>query len=77
MTGEDGITRMIILSPQTMADFADTETPAAAEAEIIIDAAYHDVASVRVYSKRWVDFLHVAKARGTWKILHVTWFNRE
>lgn len=76
-TGEDGIARMVALSPEMMADFAATEEGRPGASEIIIDAAYHDVASVRVYSERWVDFLHIVKARDEWKILHVTWFNRE
>lgn len=32
-----------------------------------------DIASVRVYSCHWVDFLHIVRARGEWKLFHVTW----
>jgi hypothetical protein len=47
------------------------------EAEIIIDAVYDDIASVRVYSPWGVDFVHVVKARGDWKLFHVTSHRRD
>ena len=60
-----------------MADSAATQTATAGDAEIIIDGVYNDIATVRVYSPWWVDFLHVVKARGSWKLFHVTWHRRE
>lgn len=39
--------------------------------EIIVDDISGDIASVRLYSDRWIDYLHVVKARGRWKLLHV------
>jgi hypothetical protein len=75
-TDADGVVGIIHLSPQTMADDAALQTPQNAEAEIIIDAVYDDIASVRIYSPWWVDFAHVVKARGAWKLLHVTWQRR-
>ncbi len=75
---EDGVLGIITLSPQTMADGAALQTPKdATDVEIIIDAVYEDIASVRVYSPWWVDFLHVVKARGSWRLFHVTWHRRE
>jgi hypothetical protein len=44
--------------------------------EIFIDDVSQDIASVRVYSGHWIDFLHIVKARGQWKLLHVTWHRR-
>ena len=41
--------------------------------EIIIDDLSEDIASVRLYSDRWVDYLHVVKARGEWKLLHAAY----
>ncbi len=75
---EDGIFGMNNLSPQTMSDYAATQdSPEEADnAEIFIDDVAHDIASVRVYSPRWVDFLHIVKARGEWKLLHGTWHSR-
>ena len=75
---EDGIFSMINLSPQTMSDYAATQdSPDEADsAEIFIDDVAHDIASVRIYSPRWVDFLHIVKARGEWRLLHVTWHSR-
>ena len=74
---EDGVFGVVSISPRTMADFAALETPTETEAEVIIDAVHNDIASVRVYSPRWVDFLHVVKARGEWKLFHVTWHRRD
>ena len=75
--GTDGVVGVITLSPQTMADDAALQTAQQVEAEIIVDAVYDDIASVRVYSPWWVDFLHVVKARGEWKLFHVTWRSRD
>jgi Putative lumazine-binding len=75
--GTDGVVGVITLSPQTMADDAALQTPQPVEAEIIVDAVYDDIASVRVYSPWWVDFVHVVKARGDWKLFHVTWHRRD
>ena len=78
MQDEDGVLGMINLSPRTIADSAATIEPEdACEAEIFIDDVSQDIASVRVYSCHWFDFLHVVKARGRWKLLHVTWHQRE
>lgn len=76
---EDGVFSMINLSPRVMSDYAATQTPSdeADRAEIFIDDVSQDIASVRVHSPRWVDFLHIVKARGEWKLLHVTWHSRQ
>lgn len=75
---EHGVFGINTLSPQTMADFAARQTPTdPGDYEIVIDAVYNDIATVRVYSNWWVDFLHVVKARGAWKLFHVTWYPRQ
>jgi hypothetical protein len=48
--GKDGVVGIISLSPQTMADDAALQTPKQVKAEIIVDAVFNDIASVRVYS---------------------------
>ncbi len=55
-----------------MADYAATvgwnpNLAADSGPEIIIDAISQDIASVRIYSSHWVDFLHLTRARGDWK----------
>lgn len=71
---ESGLTRMAVLSPQIMADGASrADRITDCDVEIFIDDISEDIASVRVYSCKWVDFLHLAKARGSWRLLHVTW----
>lgn len=75
---EDGIFGIVSLSPQTMADYAATESGSdtGGSIEVVVDDVYEDIASVRVYSARWVDFLHVVKARSEWRLFHVTWHAR-
>jgi len=76
-TDEDsGIDELVVLSPRMMADYAALSQMSDCDTEVIIDAISEDIASVRVYSCRWVDFLHVVKARGEWKVFHVTWHGR-
>ena len=74
---DTGIDGLIVLTPRVMVDYAGagSEIPDC-EAEVVIDAISQDIASVRVYSCRWVDFIHMAKARGEWKLFHVTWHRR-
>jgi hypothetical protein len=61
-----------------MVDYASTGRTIEDECqiEVIIDGVSEDIVSVRVYSCNWVDFLHVVKARGEWKLFHVTWHGR-
>ena len=75
---ESGVDELVVLSPQVMVDYAATGQTVIrdCEAEIVIDAISQNIASVRVYSCRWVDFLHIVKARGDWKLFHVTWHGR-
>jgi hypothetical protein len=40
---------------------------------IIVDNVYGDMASLRLYSNAWVDYLHIVKARGEWKLLHAAY----
>ena len=74
---EDGVFGIISISPRTMADSAGVHEPEdTGDYDIFIDDISQDMASVRVYSKYWVDFLHVVKARGEWRLFHVTWHRR-
>lgn len=73
---ESGIDELIVLSPRIMAEYAGRSEIGECETEVIVDAISEDLASVRVYSCRWVDFLHVVKARGEWRLFHVTWHGR-
>lgn len=72
---ESGVYELETTSPQTMADYAATGLSVVedCEFEIIIDAISEDIASVRCYSCRWVDFIHLVKARGEWRLFHVVW----
>ena len=79
ITDEDsGVDELQVLSPRIMVDYASTGRSVITdcEAEIVIDDISEDIASVRIYSYRWVDFLHIVKARGDWGLFHVTWHPR-
>ena len=69
-----GVDELVVLSPRIMSDYAalvDIEDPE--PVDVVIDAISEGIASVRVYSHNWIDFLHIAKARGEWKLFHITW----
>ena len=73
---ESGVDELVVMSPRVMVDYAALSQISDCETEVIIDAISEDIASVRIYSCRWVDFLHIVKARGEWKLFHVTWHGR-
>ena len=52
-----------------------SQTPAEKRREdvTILDIAYGKAASVKVVASDWVDYLHVAKVDGQWKIVNVLW----
>ncbi len=84
--------RMVYTHPKTEADSLNrqnaqtliagtrqrTPTPAPQRrAEVTILDIYKDAASVRIDAQRWVDYLHVAKWQGEWKIINVLWELRQ
>ena len=73
-----GVARLNTLTPQMMEDYVRTGRTVHedCETEIVIDAIAGDVASVRAYSCLYVDFLHVVRARGEWRLLNVTYHRR-
>lgn len=71
-----GVAELVVMSPRVMVDYAALSQMSDSDSEVIIDAISEDIASVRIYSSRWVDFLHIVKARGEWKLFHVTWHGR-
>ncbi len=73
---DSGVAELVVMSPQTMVDYAALSDLTDCETEIVIDDISEDIASVRIYSCNWVDFLHIVKARGEWKLFHVTWHGR-
>lgn len=77
---DTGVERLQVLSPRIMADYTaavGSNLATDSEPEIIIDAISQDIASVRVYSTHWIDFLHLVRARGEWKLFHATWHDRD
>jgi hypothetical protein len=43
------------------------------EKDVTILDIYNNVASVKVIASTWIDYLHVAKWNGEWKIVNVLW----
>ena len=72
---KDGIDELDWVTPQLMVDWAASglSRTADTEYELIIDDVTQGMASCRLYSTNWIDFLHIVKARGDWRILNVTW----
>ncbi len=72
---EGGVDQLNWVTPQLMVDWAASgqSREENTEYELFIDDVTEGMASVRVYSTKWIDFLHVVKARGEWRILNVTW----
>jgi len=66
-----GIDILETISPQGMVDYAATGLSVVEdiEYEVVVDGIVRDIASVRLHSTKWVDFLHIVKARGQWRIL--------
>jgi hypothetical protein len=44
--------------------------------EVSILDAYGDIATVRVFSAAYIDYLHVARSGGQWLLLNVLWQRR-
>jgi len=54
-----------------------TDVPEAREFEIVIEHVFRHIASVRVLSSPFMDYLHVAKLGDRWSIVNVLWEVRE
>jgi hypothetical protein len=43
------------------------------QSDVTVLDIYHDVATVKVVAITWIDYLHVARVDGEWKIINVLW----
>jgi hypothetical protein len=43
------------------------------QCDVTILDIYHDVATVKIVAITWIDYLHVARVDGEWKIINVLW----
>jgi hypothetical protein len=59
-----GITRMMAQRPVPEDEWVD---------EVKILDVFENVASVRVDAAQWIDYLHLARWNGEWKIVNVLW----
>lgn len=72
-TGADSLNRqdaqVLLASTRTREPTPESKR----RAEVTVLDIYKDAASVRIDANGWVDYLHVAKWRGDWKIINVLW----
>lgn len=53
---------------------AGTRTPVdERRMDVVVLDVYENVASVRITAGEWIDYLHVGKVDGEWKIINVLW----
>ncbi len=43
------------------------------QSDVTVLDVFHDVATVKIIAITWIDYLHVAKVDGEWKIINVLW----
>ena len=75
MRTDDDVWYLSVQYRASMVDAAHLADRAVADPtyEIIVDDVADGIASVRLYSDAWVDFLHVGKVDGRWVIINVLW----
>jgi hypothetical protein len=76
----NGRSRLIQMSAMTLVNGTKggggAEIPAAQRSDSVkILDIFGNAASVRVRAATWVDYMHMAKYNGQWKILNVLWEN--
>lgn len=52
---------------------SNTRFPPKPSNEIVILDIYHRIATVKLYSDNWVEYLHLIKLDGTWSIVNLLW----
>lgn len=57
----------------TQAGYGGDVPPAARQVEVTVLDVYGDVASVRLRSTKLIDYMHLARWDGRWKIINVLW----
>ena len=76
----NGRSRLIQMSAMTLVNSTrsggGSDIPAAQRADSVkILDIYGGAASVRVRAATWIDYMHMAKYNGQWRILNVLWEN--
>ncbi|MFL5555298.1 MAG: nuclear transport factor 2 family protein, partial [Gemmatimonadaceae bacterium] len=76
----NGRSRLIQMSAMTLVNGtrngggSDIPAPQRVDSVKILDI-YGNAASVRVRAATWIDYMHMAKYNGQWRILNVLWEN--
>lgn len=66
---------LVSTSPERMVEYCASGDTVLQNArwDIVIDDVAVDVATVRVYSTRWIDSLHLSNAHSRWGLFHVSY----
>ncbi len=75
---ENGRSRLEQMSAMTLVQYTreayGKKTPEdERQMDVTILDKYENVASVKIVATAWIDYLHVAKYNGEWKIVNVLW----
>ena len=78
MTNEQGRSQLQQMSAMTLvmgtrAGGGSKTPPAERHKDVTILDIYQNAASAKIYASGWVDYLHLAKSNGQWKIVNVLW----
>ena len=76
--GEDGEPVLDQMTAETLIDIAGrmAQRPVPEDEwvdEVKILDVYENTASVRIDAAQWIDYLHLARWKGEWKIINVLW----
>lgn len=63
----------LTLVQYTRAGYGRNVPEANQQKDVSILDKYGNVASVKIIAKDWIDYLHLAKFNGEWKIINVLW----
>jgi hypothetical protein len=77
-TGADGVSKLEQMSAMTLVDRTaaggGTRTPESRrQHDVAILDIFENVASVKVVAADWIDYLHLARYNGAWRIVNVLW----
>ena len=74
-SGQSTLNQMgaMTLVQETAVGYGTKIPPEERDKDVIILDIYENAASVKVVAARWIDYMHMAKVNGQWKIVNVLW----
>lgn len=71
--GSDGKPQFLHMSALILVQYTRLPKDSGGRFEVEILDRYEGIASVRTTTVGWVDYLHIAKFKGEWKIINILW----